>query len=117
MKSNKLTKILIKISENSTSKWTHLCYVPENLYGSYKMQFSDRLLNLNETLSRWAKEDFDVDLAVIETEELETLKSLVREHYKQAYPDVYLEQTTDRQGWLRVWVIKKMKEDLGINGE
>lgn len=117
MEDNRLTKILIKISEGNTNKWIHLCYIPESLYEAYRTQLPDHLLNLNETLSKWAKEDFDVDLAVTEAEGLETLKSLVKEHYKQAYPDVYLEQTTDRQGWLRVWIVKKMKEDLGINGE
>ena len=118
-KTNALTKILIKIfdEENNSSRWIHLCYIPEELYTQYKTQSPEQLMNLNATLSRWVKEDFDKDLAVLSAAELDMMKNLVKGYYKETYPDVYLEQTTDRQGWLRVWIVKKMKEDLGINGE
>ncbi len=116
---NALTKILIKIfdKETNSNRWVHLCYVPETLYEMYKTQMSEHLLGLNDTLSRWLKEDFDVDVSVTDTLGLETMKSLVKEYYKETYPEIYLEQSTDRQGWLRVWIVKKMREELGIDGE
>lgn len=116
---NALTKILIKIfdKESNTNKWVHLCYVPETLYEMYRTQLPDHLLGLNTTLSEWIKRDFDVDLDITNNEELETMKGLIKNHYKETYPDIYLEQSTDRQGWLRVWIVRKMREDLGIDGE
>ena len=119
MEGNNLTKVLIKVfdDKSNSNKWIHLCYIPEQLYEAYKLQKPDDLMNLNSTLSRWVKEDFNKDLSVMSAMELETMKTLVKSFYKETYPDVYLEQTTDRQGWLRVWIVKKMKEDIGINGE
>lgn len=120
IKGNALTKILIKIQdeETNTSKWIHLCYIPDNLYRMYKEQHPEQLMiNLNGVLSRWIKEDFGKDLKITTAAELDTMKSLIKGYYKETYPDVYLEQSTDRQGWLRVWIVKKIKEELGIDGE
>ena len=118
-----LTKLLIKIEEpipetsETRPKWIHLCYVPEELCKRYRELKPEELMNLNVTLARWAKKDFDKDLKIENAEDLEVLKGLIKEFCKRVYPDIYLEQTTDRQGWLRVWVTKNMKEDLNINGE
>ena len=114
-----LTKLLIKIfdKDSNSNKWVHLCYVPETLYEMYRTQLPDHVLSFNETLSKWVKEDFDVNVSVTDALGLETMKSLVKEYYKETYPEVYLEQSTDRQGWLRVWIVRKMKEDLEIDGE
>ena len=114
-----LIKVLIKLhnDQDNTNKWVHLCYIPKELYDVYTTTKSQEFINLNETLSRWAKEDFEEEFSIITAEDLDKLKSLIKEFCKNTYPDVYLEQSTDRQGWLRVWISKKMKEDLGINGE
>lgn len=116
---NKTTKLLIKIVDKETgqNKWIHFCYIPETLYELYRGQKQEEATNFNSTLSRWVKEDFNKELSVNTAEELEELKNLVKDYYKEKYPEVYLEQSTDRQGWLRVWISKKIREELGINGE
>ena len=117
---NKLAKILIKLLVNDTDnvyKWVHLCYLPKKLYEQYSKEKHEDVVNLNKTLSRWATQDFDKEVSVITQKDLENLKELVKDYCKEAYPDVYLEQSTDRQGWLRVWISKKMKEELEANGK
>lgn len=115
-----MMKLLIKVTEpvpdtlGGKIKWVHLCYVPEELCRTYKEEKPEDFYNLNATLARWAKADFGEELSVEKVEDLDTLKSLIREFCKKVYPDIYLEQATDRQGWLRVWVTKKMKEDLQV---
>ena len=49
--------------------------------------------------------------------EIEVLKGLVKNFYKRAHPELYIDSPTDRQGWLRVWLTKKIKEELKIYGE
>ena len=112
-------KLLLKVIDDRTGhgKWLHLCYIPEDLFNEYKKNRPQDVGNMNGTLSRWAKEDFGRDIFVNTVSELETLKVLVRDYCKEAYPEVYLDQSTDRQGWLRVWISKKMKEELENNGE
>ena len=114
MEGTNLTKVIIKIVEKETGykKWIHLCYLPESLFEAYREHTQVGFTQLNETLARRAKEDFSVDTEVITDVELEELKTLVKEYYKKLYPEVYLEQTTDRQGWLRIWITKKIKEEL-----
>ena len=112
-----MTKLLLKLHEEQSSKWVHLCYLPEQLYKDYSEKKPQELADLNGTLARWAKEDFNQDIAVSTQEDLDTLKSLIKNYCKETYPDVYLEQSTDRQGWLRVWIGKKMREDLEIDGK
>lgn len=43
------------------------------------------------------------------------LKKLIREYYKTAHPHIFIESSTDRQGWTRTWITKKMKEELKIH--
>ena len=109
-------KLLIKIEDLSQdvpkSKWVHLCYVSTEACREYKEKKPEEYANLNATIARWTKEDFGEELYVATAEDLENLKTLVKNYCKEAYPEVYLDQTTDRQGWLRVWLNKKMKEDL-----
>lgn len=110
----KMIKLLIKIFDGETAKWVHLCYIPELLYETYKEQKPDNLKDMNTTISRWVKKDFDKDIEICNAASLEEVKSLIKAFCKETYPDVYLEQSTDRQGWLRVWISKKMKEDLEV---
>ena len=117
MNAGNLTKLLIKISHEDAAKWTHLCYIPEEIYNLYKENHAENLSDMNATLSRWALEDFNKTMAMTTLEEFEELKGLIRDFCKETYPDIYLEQSTDRQGWLRVWVTKKMKEDMEKDGK
>lgn len=113
MEGTNLTKLVIKL-ENG---WAHMCYVPSELYQAWKDKTQTTFCDWNETLTHWVKEDFNKAIQVETVTEFKELKTLVKEYYRVTYPDVYLDQPTDRQGWLRVWVIKKMKEELELNGE
>ena len=107
-------KILLKINDAETDapKWVHLCYADENLYNTYLFLQSDEYKCMNPTLSDWAKEDFNVDLSMNSIEDIATLKQLVKEAYREKYPEIYRDSPTDRQGWLRIWVNNKMKEAI-----
>lgn len=119
MEGQNLTKVILKIRDpqSNTHKWIHLCYIPQALFEEYRKATQQGFTNLNETLARWAKEDFNEELSVETAAELDKLKTLVKQHYKQLYSEIYLEQTTDRQGWLRVWITKKIREELKLDGK
>lgn len=103
-------KLLVKISTSEQEpKWVHLCYINRDLHNNY----TDECEHINnESLSRWCKEDFGIDMEVRTTEDLDKLRSMVKGYYSQKYPDIYQESNTDHQGWFRVWVTNKMKEEL-----
>lgn len=115
----KYSKILIKVLDTSTRKvrWVHFCYIERELYNRFMYEKGLRNIDMNEILCRWCKEDFNIDVAMSSTKDLYILKTVVMDFYKRAHPDLFWESRTDRQGWLRVWVTRKIKEDLNIYGE
>ena len=103
-------KLLLKLSApDKGSRWMHLCYINRELHVTYSKKFGH--LN-NNSLSRWGKQDFGVDMEVCTVEDLDKLKALVKAYYSEKYPEVYYDSTTDHQGWLRLWITNKMKEEL-----
>lgn len=114
-----LTKVLIKVlnEEHDTPEWTHISYVDYDLYHAFMERKGLQTTDLNDCLSRWAKEDFNTELAMCSKNDIRVLKVLVKDFYKRAHPELYIESPTDRQGWLRVWLTKKIKEELNIYGK
>lgn len=114
------TKVLIKLlNENkNTTEWVHVCYVDADLYNKYISHFDLTTQDLNTTIARWIKEDFNLTMVIGRKADLQVAKGIIQDYYRRVYPDIYMESDgIDRQGWMRVYVQKKMKEDLGIYGE
>lgn len=114
-----LTKMLIKVVNEShdRAEWTHISYVDEALYKKFIEEKHIETTDLNDYLSRWAHEDFNAQLAMSSKNDIIVLKELVKGFYRRAHPEIFIDSPTDRQGWLRVWLTKKMKEELNIYGE
>lgn len=114
-----LGKIVIKVvnEAHDRAEWTHISYIDKVLYDKFMKKEHIESIELNDYLSRWVKEDFNIDLAMSSKNDIRVLKELVKDFYKRAHPELYIESHTDRQGWLRVWLTKKIKEELKIYGE
>ena len=114
-----LTKVLLKVVNENTDKvdWVHLSYVDKDLFKRYMEENSLETTDMNEVVARWAKEDFNADIAMSSTRDVKVLKHLVKDFYKRAHPELFIDSPTDRQGWLRVWFSKKIKEELKIYGK
>ena len=116
------TKLLLKICSSSgqisdiPDKWVHLCYIDSDLYDKFLKASTNSDMSLNEILSKWCQEDLHTENPVITQEQLNELKQGVRDMYKSIYPELYRETDVDRQGWMRTWITKKMKETID-NGE
>lgn len=111
-----LRKVLIKVvnEDHDRSEWTHISYIDRNLYDRFIESKRIDTIDLNDYLSRWAKEDFNIDLAMSSKNDIRVLKILVKNFYKRAHPELFINSSTDRQGWFRVWLTKKIKEELKI---
>lgn len=115
-------KLLLKIQDKNDegvvvgSKWVHFCYVDTKLYTKF-LTIIDSEEELNGILSAWCKEDFGVDLSMATSEDLQTLRDLIKEHYKNKYPEVYRDSSTDRQGWTRIWVTENMRKVVQNSGK
>lgn len=116
------TKLLLKIFVKSpdgitNSIWVHFCYVQKEVYDEFLNTSKSSEDQLNDILSRWCFEDFGVRLPMNKQEDLSTLKDLIKDLYKGMYPEFYRDSSTDRQGWTRIWVNHKMKEEIEKNGK
>ena len=100
-----LTKLLVKTKEG----WVHLCYIESELLQKFRESSKNPV---NECITEWYKQDYKADFKIATQEDLKTLRGMIREHYKTAYPEVVLDGNTDRQGWTRVWITNKMKAEV-----
>ena len=110
------TKILLKVLNINKNQveWVHFCYIDQELYNKFLNEKNPQGEPMNATIARWCNEDFCVDLNMSSTTDVIMLREIVKDFYKRAHPDVYIDSKTDRQGWLRVWVTRKIKEELRI---
>lgn len=107
-------KLILKLVNEVTDKveWIHLCYIDNALYSKFLKATELCTTDMNDIISRWAKEDFNIELNMSSSKDIEILKELIKDFYKRAHPELVIESATDRQGWVRVWITKKMKEEL-----
>lgn len=112
-------KVLIKVvnEEHDKAEWTHISYIDRSLYRMFLEKKNIDSSDMNDYISRWAKEDFNINLAMSSKNDIRILKNLVKDFYKRAHPELFIESPTDRQGWIRVWLTRKMKEELNIYGK
>jgi hypothetical protein len=107
----KTQKISVALKIGSYGIWHHFCYVPKDI----KLKF-DEIVNVNKELSnywieKWAKQDFNI--ARIRTpQDMGKLKFHIRQNYKKIYPELYVESTSDKQGWVRVWYTQHMVKEI-----
>lgn len=112
-------KMLIKVIMNESKKlnWIHLCYIDSDLYFKFLEILGIDTGDMNSMLSRWCKESFNMDLGMVNSNDIEVLKAVVKDYYKRTYPDIYNETPTDRQAWMRLWITKNMREELKRHGK
>ena len=97
---------MVKIHNGKEFVWRHFCYVPSELINKYNKSG----LDLSKNIVEWAKEDVGVE--ILDLRSLRLAKSKIKTLYKHKYPDLYLENDIDKQGWNRLWVIEHIKEEL-----
>jgi hypothetical protein len=112
-------KVLIKVIDDETDKfsWVHICYADKRVYLAFLERLSCDRKDFAEWLSKWAKEEFNVELPMTHTNDIIVLKKLIRDRFKRAHPMLFIESNTDHQGWIRIWVTRKMMEELKTYGK
>lgn len=97
---------MVKVHNGREFVWRHFCYVPFSLLN----QYGKSGVALSENIVKWAEADTGVK--IVDLRSLRLAKSKIKALYKQKYPDLYLENDTDKQGWNRLWIIEHIKEEL-----
>lgn len=109
-----LIKFLIKVLDENKDKlvWEHLCYAPRELYLNFLRAKSIERFEMADFVSKWAKEDFNIELPMSTSKDIAILKELILDKYSSAYPHLIRKSSTDHQGWVRVWVSTHMEREL-----
>lgn len=115
-----LIKVLLKVLDENIDKlvWEHLCYAPQNLYLTFLTSMDIERVEMADYISKWAMEDFNIELPMTKSTDIAILKELIIDKYSSVYPHLLRKSTTDHQGWVRVWVSSHMEKDLkkiGVN--
>lgn len=111
-------KLLVRVYTDDSEEfhWIHFCYVDDELYKKFIAIHEDGI-SLNDLLARWCKKDFNIDSKMDKLEDVSQLKNLIKDVYKERYPELFRDSRTDRQGWTRIWVMEKMREEIELNGK
>ena len=81
-----------------------------NLWEKYQSKF--QVLNMDNHIKEWIKQDFGYDM--ITMEDMVKAKNSIKSIYAEQYPDIYLDSEGDRQGWVRVWLSDKITKLLEV---
>jgi hypothetical protein len=106
-----LQKIQIKILRDGKENWVHFCYVPLDIKDKFdKIVNHDNRKSYSDWIINWVKLDYNI---IIETwGDLDYAKMMIKKDYKKLYPEVFLDNPTDNQGWTRVWFTNHIKKEL-----
>ena len=91
--------------------WFHFCYIPMDIWEQYQSKY--KVNNMDVQIKEWIKQDFGLD--VTHMMDLDKAKDYIKKKYAEAYPQVFLQADSDRQGWTRVWLTEKIKTLLEEN--
>lgn len=109
-----LIKVLLKVLNEDKDEltWEHLCYAPKDLYLTFLQRRHIERSAFADYISAWAKEDFNIELPMTTSKDIEILKILILDKYSSIYPHLIRNSNTDRQGWIRVWISSHMEKEL-----
>lgn len=108
-----MEKIQLKAFDRRRNQnfWFHFCYIPKDIWLKYKNKFN--IPNLDAQIKAWLKQDFDFE--VVYMDDIYEAKDQIKKLYAEVYPEVFLENEGDRQGWTRVWLTQKIKHALEVD--
>nr|DAH73208.1 MAG TPA: hypothetical protein [Caudoviricetes sp.] len=110
-------KVMLKVIHEDRSKkknpmWTHFCYVNSDVYSAFFDTFGLTADEFPSYLTKWTREDFNLELDFTMNNHIRILKELVIDKYKQLYPHMYYNDVVDNHGWMRVWLSEKMGKEI-----
>lgn len=105
---------MLKLLDEQTEelKWFHLCYVGSSIYNDFLQTFNTDSIGFADYIADWIKQDFNLDLTMTTKRDLNILRAVVTDKYKTLYPIIYQNSDIDTNGWIRVWVMQKMENEL-----
>lgn len=112
----KMKKVVIKVFRGGCISWVHFSAVPEKVYRKFFKVCEIEPSDLNEYLSKWCKQDFDVTLRMYKYDDILHLKKAVRERFQSEYPELYSSREMPMvKGWVRMWLTQHMKEEIATH--
>lgn len=117
MERSKWKKVSLKVVKEDKSKhknpvWVHFCYVNSKVYEAFFEVFNMTSEEFPSFLTKWTKDDFNIDLMFTENNDIRILKELIVDRYKKLYPHMYYNDVIDNHGWTRVWLSEKMGKEV-----
>lgn len=112
-------KVLVKVLDENIDKlvWEHVCYCARDVYIGFLRKTHIERFELADYITKWAREDFCIDLPMSTVKDVTILRELILDKYKTVYPHIVThpeDRKYDYQGWVRVWLTEHMKKELRL---
>lgn len=105
-------KVLREEYPDRDPEWMHVCYINSEIYDAFFDATCIERVDFSDFLTKWCKDDFNLDLTFTKANDIRILKELVVDRYQSIYPHVHYNKAVDRHGWMRVWVSEHMGKEL-----
>ena len=90
--------------------WFHFCYLHDDIWAKYQNKFNTN--NMDAQIKEWLKQDFGFE--VVYMDDIYEAKEYIKKLYAEAYPEIYIDNEGDHQGWARVWLTGKINKLLEV---
>ena len=81
-----LKKVIVKVLRNGQVEWVHFSTAPIKIYRKFFKVTETTPADLNEFLSKWCKQDFDVTLKMYKYDDIYHLKRAIEERFQSQVP-------------------------------
>lgn len=108
-----MKKVLVKVMRDGNIEWVHFSAVDEELHKKFFEVTNTKPADLNEYLSDWCKDDFDVRLRMYKYGDIYLLKKAIDERFKAEYAELYgSAEMPEIRGWVRMWLSQHMEMEV-----
>lgn len=94
-------------------EWVHFSAIDEKLYTRFFEVTNTKPVDLNDFLSCWCKDDFDIRLRMYKYSDIYNLKKAINERFEAEYAELYgSAEMPEIRGWVRMWLSQHMEMEV-----
>ena len=89
-----------------------ICYINSEIYDAFTETLDVAYKDLYWWISKWTKEDFNLDYDFCKANDVRILRELVLDKYKILQPAIYYNNLIKEEGWMRIWISEHMGKEI-----
>lgn len=108
------TPLKIKIFDETKGKirWVKICDIGTELYSTFLNEMGVNEEEYADYIAEWFFREYNLNLSMTTMRDVKILLGSIKERYRAVYPAIYNNTDIDAETWVRIWLSKRMEEEL-----